>query len=126
MRRTFTTARYNAKRRGIPWSLSFEDWVQVWMQSGKYEQRGRRTGQFQMDREDNKQGYKAGNVRIVDGTTNRVKDSPHGWRPKLNPERVAEMRLIYQPRRVTKPMLAARFNVSVACVKKVLDGSNWK
>jgi hypothetical protein len=125
-RRDFTNARSNAKRRGISWDLTFEEWASVWAASGKYAQRGRRHGEYQMDRRVSEIGYCIGNVQIIVGEKNRTKDMPHGARPKLTVDDVRAIRRDYKPRVVMKKDLAARFGVSVACIKAVLSQMNWK
>lgn len=61
--------RGNAIRRGIPWLFTFEQWWQVWQESGHWEQRGRRKGEFVMSRPGDRGPYSVGNVVIV---TNKV------------------------------------------------------
>jgi hypothetical protein len=63
-------ARYNvhksdAKRRGIPFLLTFEEWMSIWIDSGKWEQRGSRSGQFCMARFGDQGAYEVGNVKII-------------------------------------------------------------
>ena len=53
-----------AKARGIPFLLTFEDWCGIWFASGKWEQRGRRRGQYVMARFMDRGAYERGNVRI--------------------------------------------------------------
>lgn len=118
-------ARNNACRRGIVWALSYEDFCRVWGSSGCWGKRGKRRGEYQMDRKDNSRGYTPDNVQIISGALNRVKDSPHGHQAKLTEEQVAEIRLAYKPRYVTYQMLAARYGVARGCIKMVLRGQSW-
>ena len=53
-----------AKRRGVPFLLTFEEWWDIWQQSGKWEQRGRYRGQYVMSRYADKGSYEVGNVFI--------------------------------------------------------------
>lgn len=64
-RERFLGQRYHAARRGIPFLLSFEDWWSIWQASGKWEQRGRRSGQYQMCRKGDAGAYEKGNVYIA-------------------------------------------------------------
>lgn len=125
-RRNFTNARSNAKRRGIPWDLTYEQWASVWIASGQYTNRGRSRGQYQMDRIDNSRGYSADNVQVIAGAVNRTKDAPHGHVAKLTEQSVAAIRAAFKPRVVTRQHLAAQYGVTVACIKAVLSGRNWQ
>lgn len=60
----------NALARGIPFLLSFEQWLAVWMESGKLEQRGRGADKFCMCRYGDVGAYEIGNVFIGTGREN--------------------------------------------------------
>lgn len=45
---------------------------------------------------------------------------------KLTARQVAEIRARYQPRRVTARMLAEEYRVSLAAIKAILAGRNWR
>lgn len=53
-----------AKVRGIEWQLTFEEWWDIWEQSGKYEQRGRGAGKYCMSRIGDVGPYSVNNVVI--------------------------------------------------------------
>jgi hypothetical protein len=50
--------------RDIPFTLSYEEWYQIWFESGHIEERGRRRGQYCMSRIGDVGGYEKGNVFI--------------------------------------------------------------
>ena len=54
----------SAHIRGLVFSLSFEEWWDIWQQSGPWEERGRGTGQYCMSRRGDRGGYTAENVFI--------------------------------------------------------------
>ena len=54
----------NAKLRGVPFLLTFEEWWSIWQESGNWEQRGARRGQYVMARYGDTGPYAVGNVRI--------------------------------------------------------------
>ena len=60
----------NAKRRGIAFELSFEQWWSIWESSGFWEQRGRGRGLYCMGRIGDKGTYRVGNVKIITHETN--------------------------------------------------------
>ena len=56
--------RHQAKRRGIGFLLTFEEWWAIWQASGRWEQRGIRRGQYCMARFGDEGPYAVGNVWI--------------------------------------------------------------
>lgn len=54
-----------AKYRGVAWDMTFEEWLQIWESSGKYELRGNQKGCYCMARTGDTGPYKVGNVSIV-------------------------------------------------------------
>jgi hypothetical protein len=63
-KRKFWDHRGNAKKRNIPFLLTFEDWCYIWEQSGKWDQRGCQRGKYVMSRYGDKGLYELGNVHI--------------------------------------------------------------
>jgi hypothetical protein len=85
----WSSQRSNAKRRGIEWGLSFFEWMTIWNESGKWDQRGLGIGKYCMARKMDSGGYTADNVYITTCDDN-VRDyqarlkvdgvvSPDGW-----------------------------------------------
>jgi hypothetical protein len=64
----FCQQRSNAKRRGIKFKLSFEEWCEIWTKSGLYKHRGRNG--FVMHRMGDTGAYEVGNVEIVSSREN--------------------------------------------------------
>lgn len=62
----------NAEKRGIDFLLSFEEWLQLWEESGHLAERGCRSGQYCMARQGDKGPYAVGNVRICSVTENHM------------------------------------------------------
>lgn len=56
--------RQNANHRGIPFELTFDDWLQIWQNSGKWQLRGKGKGSYVMSRIGDAGPYKVGNVYI--------------------------------------------------------------
>lgn len=57
--------RQDAKMRGVPWLITFEEWWSVWDASGKWPERGHCSGQYVMARYGDRGPYAVGNVRII-------------------------------------------------------------
>ena len=78
----YTVQKYNAlNRRNIGWEFTFEEWLQVWLNSCHWNNRGRETGQYVMARFNDSGPYSKDNVEIittadnVKAATNRAKTS---------------------------------------------------
>jgi hypothetical protein len=54
----------NAAVRGVPFLFTFEEWWDIWQQSGKWEQRGKKKGQYVMSRYGDIGPYSIDNVFI--------------------------------------------------------------
>ena len=54
-----------ARTRGIPFRLTFDEWWEIWQASGHWEERGNRRDQFVMARPFDRGAYEVGNVCII-------------------------------------------------------------
>lgn len=59
-----------AKRRGIAFELTFEEWLTIWVNSGHFEERGRGANQYHMARHGDLGPYTVGNVKIITASRN--------------------------------------------------------
>jgi hypothetical protein len=64
-KRAYWTQKYNALNRGLVMELTFEQWYDIWVTSGHWEQRGRYGGNYCMCRIGDKGNYSLGNVFIA-------------------------------------------------------------
>jgi hypothetical protein len=67
----YKSQRNAAKKRGIGWELTFEQWWSIWRKSRRWNQRGRYPDQYCMARLYDTGPYAVGNVKIVTGHSNR-------------------------------------------------------
>lgn len=49
-RKAYEDQRRHAEARGIPWEFTYADWLEMWLVSGKWQQRGKLSGQYCMCR----------------------------------------------------------------------------
>ena len=76
----FWSQRSKAKHRGIEFHLTFEQWYDIWQQSGKWEQRGCRKGQYVMSRNNDIGPYAMGNVFIqLSGENHKDSHIGNSW-----------------------------------------------
>ena len=66
----FTVQRHDARKRGIKFNLTFEEWCGWWNQTGHWYERGVRKGQYVMARFDDTGSYKLNNIKCITCTEN--------------------------------------------------------
>jgi hypothetical protein len=66
----YTTHKALAKRRGVPFELTREQWLKVWIDSGHIFERGSLGHQYVMARLGDRGSYVLGNVKIITGAEN--------------------------------------------------------
>jgi hypothetical protein len=64
----YSQQKANAKRRGVPFLLTFDEWWAIWQKSGFYNVRG--PGGFVMHRICDQGAYEVGNVEIISANEN--------------------------------------------------------
>lgn len=62
--RAYRFHKNNSCRRAVEFSMTLPEWWAVWQASGKWEKRGRNSGEYVMARNRDEGGYSVGNVRI--------------------------------------------------------------
>jgi hypothetical protein len=87
-RQCYTRSKADAKRRGIDFLFTFEEWKQWWIDTGKWELRGKTRGSFQMCRFNDQGPYAVDNVYCDTVEANSAlphagKERPADWRLKL-------------------------------------------
>jgi hypothetical protein len=71
-KQAYQTQKANAKRRGIAFLLSFDQWLEIWIASGYWTQRGRGSKFYCMSRINDIGAYEVGNVLIVQNCDNII------------------------------------------------------
>jgi hypothetical protein len=67
---SFHVQRGVAKSRGVEWKLEFWEWLQIWEESGHFDERGPHKGEWVMGRNGDRGPYAADNVKIIRAETN--------------------------------------------------------
>lgn len=70
----------NAKSRGVDFHLTFEEWWDIWQQSGFWDKRGKQVGQYCMSRIGDTGPYAVGNVFIQLASDNMM----DRWRNEMS------------------------------------------
>ena len=81
-RKAYTQHKSNAKTRGIPFLLTFEEWKEIWLASGKWAERGRGADKYCMCRKGDTGAYEVENV-FIDRNAQNVSDGNRGKHDSL-------------------------------------------
>lgn len=108
--RKWQSHKYRSLNRGIDFQLSFEEWWNIWDQSGKWDQRGRGSGCYVMCRVNDTGPYAIGNVYIDTQENNlykngnaRCKKQTLEWIEK----RVSKMKQKMKGRKISQEQILA-------------------
>jgi hypothetical protein len=89
LRHAYSSHRRSAKKRGIPFLFSFEQWSEWWLTDDRWSRRGRKAGQLQMGRKGNSGPYSPDNVECA--TKEQKQKSQLVRLSSLPPEKRAEI-----------------------------------
>ena len=92
LRKAFRTHKGGAAKRGIAFELTFEEWLNIWLDSGHLAERGTHRGQYCMARFGDKGPYAVENIKIITCTEN-VKEGMIGKQNALGSIRSDEQRV---------------------------------
>jgi hypothetical protein len=70
LRQAYRNHKIRARRYGIPFLLTFDEWLRIWSESGHLHERGPRRGQYCMGRRGDTGPYAIGNVDIIPTSKN--------------------------------------------------------
>lgn len=79
MKKAYSRQKSNAKQRKIKWLFTFEEWMYKWLESGKWEQRGRLKNQYVMCRYRDEGPYSYYNTRIDTADNNNIEAAHTKW-----------------------------------------------
>lgn len=101
-RDAFREHRASAKQRGIPFLISYEQWLELWLESGHWHERGPRKGQYCMARPGDVGPYAKTNVMIITHAENiRQANSARTYVPHTEATRASISRSLTGQKRPT-------------------------
>lgn len=68
----YVNQKKSAGYRKIKWELTFPEWMEIWKQSGHFDERGQGTGKYCMARICDRGSYSLGNVEIITHNQNSI------------------------------------------------------
>ena len=108
----------HARERGIPWAFSYAEWLEMWLESGKWPERGRKTGQYCMCRYADVGAYSKNNCFI--GKTDDNQQERWQGRRKLESTTRDELARYWLDHNLTQRAVAEIFGVDQSYVSKAV------
>jgi len=109
----------HAEERGIPFLLSYEDWLEMWLISGKWEYRGKCSGQYVMGRYGDVGAYSKRNCYICTVEENQKQR----WDGEaISDEQAAEIIAIYKNTDLPQHKIGDMFGISQSHVSRIVNG----
>ena len=124
----FFAQRSQSRNRGIDWDLSFEQWFDIWKESGRWDKRGRDDGKYVMARFGDRGPYAIDNVKIVTSNVNmQERKKLKGEQlvnAKLTEKDVRKIRVLLD--RKTQEEIALMFGVSSGLISHIKNRTAWR
>lgn len=126
---------YNAKKRKIPFHLTYSEWLEIWQQSGHLESRGKNAGCYVMSRFGDKGAYEVGNVfisrmedNVREGNKGIKKSTRHAAKLRKLLNKVRFKRAVYIDGKFYASATEAglEYNMTRQNVIKRCKSSKWK
>ena len=83
IKQAYASQKCAAKKRGIDFNLTFEEWNHIWQVSGKWDERGRGSKKYCMARHRDIGPYSINNVSIITNHENLSYGNKDRWKDKI-------------------------------------------
>ena len=105
--------------RGISFNLSYEDWLEMWLVSGKWPNRGKESGQYVMCRFGDVGPYSKRNCYI--GTVEQ--NNRDRWKDieKIDDSKSAQIYEMYTTTNATQKEIGKHFSVDQSYVSRIIN-----
>lgn len=117
-----------ARRLGIGFNLTFEEWWSIWSESGKYSRCGTRRADYHMARFGDIGNYEVGNVRIITCAENcaeQIKKGARNGYAKLTEIQVRELRAKAAELGCVTRALAEYFGICSYHARDIVKRKKW-
>ena len=114
----------HADARGIDWQFTYEEWLEMWLLSNKWEQRGRKPDEYCMSRYGDEGPYSIRNCCIKTNKENQ-RERWEG-REKITNPLAREIVEAYLTTKVTQEQVAKMFGVDQSYVSRIVSTKRKK
>jgi DNA-binding XRE family transcriptional regulator len=113
--KAFDDQKRHAKDRNIPFLFSYSEWLEMWLISGKWENRGKQRGCFQMCRFGDEGAYSPRNCYIGSVADNQKERHNHS---EPETQKIIEL---YKNTRMSQKEIGAVFGVTQSAISKIVN-----
>jgi hypothetical protein len=123
-KKAYDDQRRHAEGRGIDWLFTYEEWLEKWMLSGKWFERGRSPDQYCMCRFGDEGPYSNRNCFIATNQENLLQR----WegREKITDEFAKEISEMYLTTSLSQREVAEKFGVDQSYVSRIVNKKRKK
>lgn len=114
-KKAYDDHRRHALDRGIGWQISYEEWLELWLESGKWPQRGKVKGKYQMCRYGDTGPYNIKNCYI--GTVEQNQED----KAKIDIRAINSIVFEYLSSNKTQYEVAKEFDVDQSYVSRLVN-----
>ena len=105
-----------ARDRGIEWLFTYEEWLEMWLVSGRWLERGKHEGEYQMCRIGDEGPYSKRNCYIATMEDNQK------VRRKYSDETAQEIADLYLNSNMPQHEIGKRYGLHQSTVSKIITG----
>ena len=109
----------HASDRGIEWLFTYSEWLEMWLVSGKWEQRGRDSGTYCMSRKGDIGPYSTRNCLIV----TKEENQSQRWEgvEKITDSLADKIRERYKNTQLSQREVGLEFDVDQSYVSRIIN-----
>ena len=117
-KKAYDDQKRHAETRGIAWEFEYEEWLEMWLLSGKWKERGRKKDQYVMCRFGDVGAYSPRNcyIDLVDNNNQLRWESAR----KLLPQQYLDIVMLWANTRISQYEIAKRYGVDQSYVSKII------
>jgi len=119
-KKSYLDQKYHSKDRDIPWLFSYEEWLEMWLISGQWENRGRGKGKYQMCRKGDIGAYSPRNCYIGTFEEN-MRDTRI-----ISDEESIEIISLYKNTNYSQRVIGEMFGLHQSTVSRIISGERRK
>lgn len=114
-KKEYLDQKYHAQDRDIDWNISYEEWLEIWLISGMYKNRGREKGNYQMCRRYDEGAYSPTNCYIATVEQNQKE------RHKIPEGETGNILTDWLSGQWNQYELAEMYNKSQSCISRIVN-----
>jgi len=123
-KKAFDDHKRHSEARGIPFLFTYAEWLEMWLVSGKWHLRGKKSGNYVMARFNDEGAYSPRNCKIITSEENQSER----WKDKKRyPDGlVLEIRELWKNTTLSQREIGEKYNICQSYVSRIISGDRRK